>query len=527
MAHWTIGRRLTAISGLAILASVTVGTIGFIQTSKSNSTSQAALAVAATLSSAIDAQHAASVILADGSILTSALTPERRTEVIAQMTEHADEMRGQLADLQAAKTGPGSDTLMTTFEPTISALLDDAARIAQTTGTLPTSQFDTLQSHWTALDESSDEVRTFLSATTDQDAITAAASANRTKLILVLVTVVTALGLGAVIFFVSRLIATPIRATKDLLERVADGDFTGRLDIRTRDDLGEMGNALNATVERVGQALGRIGEDAKTLSIASEHLTGISRQVAVGAAQVSAEAGSASGSAEEVSDDVQAIAAGTEQMHASIAEIARNTSAANAVVITAVAVADGATVTVNKLAESTKQIGQIAKIIASIAAQTNLLALNASIEAARAGDAGKGFAVVAGEVKAFANDTAKATEDIAAQIRDLQGDSAEVAATIVGISTTISKIADIQLLITAAVEEQSASTQEIASRVHLAAGRTGNIADRVSAVTTASVQASTAAGQTQQAAIEMETTATSLASVVAQFRLRSELTAAS
>ena len=129
-----------------------------------------------------------------------------------------------------------------------------------------------------------------------------------------------------------------------------------------------------------------------------------------------------SGSAEEVSRNIQTVAAGTEEMTASIREIAKNATDAAGVAAQAVSVATATNTTVAKLGDSSAEIGNVIKVITSIAVQTNLMALNATIEAARAGEAGKGFAVVANEVKDLAQETSRATEDIARRVEAIQVD---------------------------------------------------------------------------------------------------------
>jgi methyl-accepting chemotaxis protein len=510
---------LAAIGALSIMAAVTVGVIGFAQATTSASRSERAFQVEQALSTTIDVQHAASVVLADASILTGALSTTRHGEIIDQMTEHAGELREQRAILQEVEMGGESTAMISAFLPTITVMLDDVAMLERTSGPVSQAGFDTVYEHWSALDEQSDALKTLLVETSTRHVAAARSGAAQTKLILVLVTALSALAVGIITWLVARVIATPIRTTKALLERVANGDFTGRVTVRSKDDLGQMAAALNSTVERVGQALRHIAADATVLSDSAQRLTGVSEQVATGAEQVSTEADAASGSATQVGEDVQAIATGAKQMHASISEIARNAGDASSIVGTAVDAAEGANRTVAKLAASSHQIGQVAKVIAAIAQQTNLLALNATIEAARAGEMGKGFAVVAGEVKDLASETAKATEDIAHQISALQNDSTEAGVVIAGISTTVNQIAEIQQVITAAVEEQTSSTQEIGNRVTRAADRTLAIAGHVAAVTDTSRYATTAAGQTQRAAEELAETAARLQSVVTQFQL--------
>jgi methyl-accepting chemotaxis protein len=516
---WTIGRRLAAIGTLSIMATAAVGIIGYAETEGAAAQAQRAFEVSHALATTNDSQHTGSVILADASMLTAPLTPSRRQEVIDQMTEHADELRGQLDILTRAEISPEFAAAMDQFGPAIVAVLDDAATLATSTAALSPQGFDEVLRHWNLLDEHSDNVKTLLTGTAQREIAAAGSGANRTGLVLLGVTVVSGLLVGLVNWLVARVVATPIRATKAVLERVADRDFAVRVPAPARDDLGQMAAALNTTVERVGEAIRHIGQEAAVLSESAQRLTGVSHQVAAGADQVTTQADAASGSAAHVSADVQAIAAGADQMHTSISEIARSALAASATMAEAVTAAEGATHTIGKLTNSSDQIGQVARIIASIAEQTNLLALNATIEAARAGDMGKGFAVVAGEVKDLARETAKATEDIAQLIAALQADSAEAAAVIAGISTTINQVAGNQQVIAAAVEQQSASTREINNRVAGAAGNTTDIASRVATLTQTSKQATVTAEQTQRAAEDLAATAARLRGIVDQFTL--------
>ena len=243
-----------------------------------------------------------------------------------------------------------------------------------------------------------------------------------------------------------------------------------------------------------------IKEIVDALAGSAAEMRATSQAMSATAEETSRQAATVAHASEQASGNVQTVAAAAEELAASIGEIGRQTSQSNMVAETAVSQAEKTQVAVRNLAATAHKIGEVVEMINNIAGQTNLLALNATIEAARAGDAGKGFAVVAGEVKALAGQTAKATDDIAAQINAVQGEIETTVGAIEGIAQTISRIRDIAGSIAAAVEEQGAATGEIARNVEQAAAGT----DEVSANTAGVTQA---AGETGSAAMEVLTTA--------------------
>lgn len=314
-------------------------------------------------------------------------------------------------------------------------------------------------------------------------------------------------------------LAAKVEVVLDVVQAAVDGDFTRELTISGEDAVGQLAGGLSSLLGTLRESMSTIGQTADALGVAAEQLTILSQGMGDGASVTSDKAASASSSSSEVSASIQTVASAAEEMTASIREIAQNATEAASVATGAVGVASQAQDTVASLGESSAEIGQVIKVITSIAQQTNLLALNATIEAARAGDAGKGFAVVANEVKELAKETAKATEDIGRKIEAIQGDTSGAVSAISEISEVIGRINDIQTTIASAVEEQTATTNEIARSVTEAAGGANGIADDISQVASAADDTRQGAQNTLQSATELSTMAAELKAQVGRFRV--------
>jgi methyl-accepting chemotaxis protein len=354
-----------------------------------------------------------------------------------------------------------------------------------------------------------------LSATQDAAAKAAADAAQReygrtrtTLLVVLALGSTTALAAG---YLVARGIRRSTREVSTALIALAGGDLTVKPEIRTRDELGLMAEALVDAQTALRSTMASVAEASGTIAAASEEMSAAGSQVAAGAEETSAQAGVVAAAAEQVSRNVQAVAAGAEQMGASIREIAQNAHEAAKVAEQATGVAAATNETVARLGTSSQEISNVVKVITSIAEQTNLLALNATIEAARAGEAGKGFAVVAGEVKELAQETARATEDITRRVGAIQNDTAGAVGAIGEISAIIAKINDYQLTIASAVEEQTATTNEMSRGVQEAASGSTEIASNITGV-------ATAAGTTTQVLEQMEVSIGELAQMSADLR---------
>ena len=308
---------------------------------------------------------------------------------------------------------------------------------------------------------------------------------------------------------------------------IASGDLTQRISVKGGDAIGQLGEGIEALSAELNRNMTAISHNAQTLAASAEELTTTSQQMASNSDETSGQAGSVSSAAEQVSKSVQTVATAGEEMSASIKEIAKNAHEATRVTMTAVEVVRAANATISKLGDSSTEIGKVVKVITSIAEQTNLLALNATIEAARAGEAGKGFAVVANEVKELAKETAKATEDISLKVDAIQGDSAAAVKAVEEIRGIINQINDIATTIAGAVEEQTATTNEIGRSVSEASRGATEIARNIGGVAQAAQSTASGASATLTAAASLAKLASELQSVVGRFRLADQAPAPS
>jgi len=309
----------------------------------------------------------------------------------------------------------------------------------------------------------------------------------------------------------------PVNEAAVVLTKVAQQDLRVEVQGQYAGDHAAIKTSINTMITDLRSSIGAIGSNAQHVGAAAEELSAISEQMAANAEETATQTGVVSAASEQVSKNLTVVATSSEEMLASIREIAKSANEAARMAKNAVDVAEATNQTVQKLGDSSVEIGNVIKVITSIAGQTNLLALNATIEAARAGDAGKGFAVVANEVKELAKETAKATEEISQRIEAIQGETKGAVSAIVEISRLIVQIDHASNTIATAVEEQTATTNEIGRNITEAARGSAEIAHNVAAVAGAAQASSQGAADTQKAARSLTEMAAQLQTLVGKF----------
>jgi methyl-accepting chemotaxis protein len=340
----------------------------------------------------------------------------------------------------------------------------------------------------------------------------------------------------------------PLGRLIGVLQRMAGGDAEADIvEARRRDEIGAVGKAVEGikamvsrkaaeeaevkrraeeaaaiarkhTMAELADAFERaVGGIVGMVSSSATELQATAQQMTATAAETASQSTTVAAAAEEAASNVNTVAAAAEELGSSVQEIGRQVTGSAQLAKSAVSEADQTAALVQALTQNAARIGDMVGMISSIASQTNLLALNATIEAARAGAAGRGFAVVASEVKALAEQTTKATDEIARQIGEVQGVTGEAVTAISGITGRIREIDGVATSIAAAVEQQGAATQEIVRNVAQASTGTNEVTGNIAGVAKASEETGVAASQVLSAASELSRQSEHLGAEVARF----------
>jgi methyl-accepting chemotaxis protein len=362
-----------------------------------------------------------------------------------------------------------------------------------------------------------------------------------------LATLVIALISGGIAWLIGRSISQPLGRLGARMRGLADGALDADIPgIERGDEVGAMAatvqifkdNALRIrglesieaeTQQRVAAerraAMDNIANDfersvkgiVSSVATAAAGMQTTAQSMTATASDASARAATVGAASDSASNNVGTVAAAAEELSSSVAEISRQVTQSSRIAAQAVGDAGRTNATVQVLSTGAEKIGEVVKLIHSIAAQTNLLALNATIEAARAGESGRGFAVVASEVKALANQTAKATEEIATQVAAMQSSTSEAVLSIGGITETIARMSEITTSIATSVEQQGEATREIARNIQSAAAGSSEISAHIGGVTAAAAATGLAASDVLSNARELDNQSGMLRHAVDEF----------
>jgi methyl-accepting chemotaxis protein len=520
---WSIRAKLYALAAVSTFATLVAGGAGFWALHNVGVAADRSSTAMTALRNHMQADMMHDALRADvlRALVANRTDTAEKDAVAADLAEHVQSFEESLAANDQLALTSAIAASLAEVKPTLAAYIASAQSEVATAATSPERAGASYPAFQQAFGDLEGRMET-LSGLIEDSAKSAHAEAESATWWSQIAILLGVLGGAVSSIVVALVVSSKLRANVDAILRVvraaSTGDLTTTATVSGSDEVAQLGHGLAAFMDDLRGRIGAIAQHAGSLGTAASDLGSISQQMGANAEETAAQANVVSAASEEVSKNVQTVATASEEMSASIREIAKNSNEAARVATAAVSTAERTNAIVGKLGDSSAEIGQVIKVITSIAQQTNLLALNATIEAARAGEAGKGFAVVANEVKELAKETAKATEDISRKIETIQVDTKDAVEAIGEIGSIINQINDISSTIASAVEEQTATTNEIGRNVSEAARGSAEIANNITGVAQAAQSTSAGASDTQDSSTRLSAMAGELRDLVGRFK---------
>ena len=536
--HTTLRQRFLAIGVLTLLLSVAIAGLGmWVAVSLSDSLDRTGIQANALRNHMLaDMMHdalrgdALAAILAGGSG-----SSEDGAAARSDLEEHVATFRDAIAANRSLPLSPEVAEALASVDAPLDKYISSAEQMVALGLANPaaaTADFPTFMESFRQLEKAMESAADRIESRATAEAEASSATA-RTAQIGMLIAIVVAFGASVLIYvFAGRTIANPLAKMTAAMSVLAEGDHSIEIDgTEHKTELGEMARAIQVFKDNAIKAEQLAAEQAaeqaakekrarhietlsdnfdkqvsamlQTVAAASTEMRETARSMTATAEETSKQAQTVAQASDGTSRNVQTVASSAEELTSSIGEISRQVSQSSDITKQAVGEVGRANTTVEELAGAARKIGDVVNLIQDIAEQTNLLALNATIEAARAGEAGKGFAVVASEVKSLANQTAKATEEISAQIAGMQSATSDTVEGITRVRDIITQIGENATTIASAVEEQNAATQEISRNVQEVAAGANEVSTNIAGVNQAASETGTAASQVLSAADEL------------------------